>query len=359
MKEYLLSSAFSSSEHDLTGGNKSSNHFVLAKVCLHYLCCSNLPANQEAGNTFREYAIENWLKHKEISGLDDLSFHRLLTKFLEERNANFNKWATIFESQQRTDEDVPYNDDSVPGPLYFAALLGLVPTIEILLERDASSIDNIGGVFGIALQVACAKGYDAAIAILLRSNADVKIKAGELGSAIGASAFHGRYSLVFELLGRGATVDEQDRRDRTPLYYAVMKGHLEITKLLLENGADPSIPDKNGWTPLNIASINGHFEIVRLLLDKGANIEVAVDGWTPLSSASYNGHLEIVRHLLGKGASLETSHIGGWMPVNAASDKGHLEVVKYLIQKGASLVTLDSTGQSPLFRAVRGGHLEL
>jgi len=40
-------------------------------------------------------------------------------------------------------------------------------------------------------------------------------------------------------LGEGADVDIKDTDDRTPLYYAVSKGHEAVGRLLLQYGAGP------------------------------------------------------------------------------------------------------------------------
>ncbi|KAJ7125965.1 ankyrin repeat-containing domain protein, partial [Mycena epipterygia] len=57
-----------------------------------------------------------------------------------------------------------------------------------------------------------------------------------------------------------------DSYSRTPLSYAVERGHQGIVELLLQqNGVDPNTPDSYSRTPLSYAASNGHQGIVELL----------------------------------------------------------------------------------------------
>jgi len=65
----------------------------------------------------------------------------------------------------------------------------------------------------------------------------------------------------------GINVTQADKRGRTPLYMASLKGHNPVVKLLLNApGINASVADVDGQTPLFVASIGGHVEVVRLLL---------------------------------------------------------------------------------------------
>ena len=51
----------------------------------------------------------------------------------------------------------------------------------------------------------------------------------------------------------------------TPIFWAAMKGHIEIVRLLLETTNNPNSADIHGQTPMWIAEQCGHQEIVKLL----------------------------------------------------------------------------------------------
>ncbi|KIW28009.1 uncharacterized protein PV07_07701 [Cladophialophora immunda] len=56
-------------------------------------------------------------------------------------------------------------------------------------------------------------------------------------------------------------VNLRDNKGRTPIFYAVQLGSLELTELLLQAGADLDIEDDDGDTPLSIAAFDSWREI--------------------------------------------------------------------------------------------------
>lgn len=66
---------------------------------------------------------------------------------------------------------------------------------------------------------------------------------------------------------KGADVNAQDEKGRSPLLLAAARGHTAICRLLLDAGADPSLSDVAGLTPLQAARVNRHRDTERLLLD--------------------------------------------------------------------------------------------
>ena len=55
------------------------------------------------------------------------------------------------------------------------------------------------------------------------------------------------------LLDRGASVEVQDNKGRTPLHY--VPNNIEMTQLLLEQGADANAQDKEGQTALHMQAL--------------------------------------------------------------------------------------------------------
>jgi len=145
----------------------------------------------------------------------------------------------------------------------------------------------------------------------------------------------GMYNEVVEklLLGKWAESEAKDKSGRTPLSWAVEKGHEAVVKLLLENGAEP---DKNkGRTPPSWATKKGHEAVVKLLLEKGAELDAKdKDGRTPLSWAAEKSHEAVVKLLLEEGAELEAKDKDGRTPLSWAAEKGREAVVKLLLEKG-------------------------
>ncbi|MEZ0260633.1 MAG: ankyrin repeat domain-containing protein [Alphaproteobacteria bacterium] len=95
------------------------------------------------------------------------------------------------------------------------------------------------------------------------------------------------YTLVRDLINRGASPDVFNDRDQWPLQACICYGHNEIGLLLIEKGADPDLrsPDSLN-SPLFLAAHNARVEIVKALLDRGAKLDTPGDqGDTALEEA--------------------------------------------------------------------------
>jgi ankyrin repeat protein len=88
----------------------------------------------------------------------------------------------------------------------------------------------------------------------------------------------------------------------TPPLFALINGHLEITRLLLSQGAQPSTyHDFPHYTPLLAAAKAQYWEIVKLLVENNADTtRVNAKEETILILAAKAGKKEIVQLLLEK-----------------------------------------------------------
>ncbi|KAI3893438.1 hypothetical protein MKX03_020282, partial [Papaver bracteatum] len=102
-------------------------------------------------------------------------------------------------------------------------------------------------------------------------------------------------------------VDSRDRKGRTPLLHASLKGHFDTFRYLLEKGADPDVSDDMNATPLICAAKSGDTKIITLLLSRGVRVDVAArictGSFTALWYAASNGHPDAVKVLLDHGAN--------------------------------------------------------
>jgi ankyrin repeat protein len=140
---------------------------------------------------------------------------------------------------------------------------------------------------------------------------------------------------VSRLLSVGADVNAKDRRARTPLHWASLRGHVQVFKELLDHGADIDATNNRDRTPLCFACANGHVSIVTELLSRGANTEAKDigDGKTPLHDASGRGHLLVVKALLSGGADTLAASNYGQLPIHYAVIHEKSDVSKYLFQQ--------------------------
>lgn len=126
----------------------------------------------------------------------------------------------------------------------------------------------------------------------------------------------------------------------TPMYGALVMGHLEVARFLLEHGANVNTKNRRGHTPLHDFSRLGNVEAMRLLLDFGADTNVRDSlGWSPLDEVALNGRHEATHILLQHSADANAKNYWGRSSLHYASKKGHVEVVRLLIKHGCTGLT--------------------
>ena len=82
---------------------------------------------------------------------------------------------------------------------------------------------------------------------------------------------------------------------RSPLYYASIRGHIDMVRLLLKHGADPNLPEHcaSKGKALFEASAFNNIELMELLIEHGANADAYVDSsGNCLSIAQQGGERE-------------------------------------------------------------------
>jgi len=85
-----------------------------------------------------------------------------------------------------------------------------------------------------------------------------------------SAATNGRVAVVGYLLrirAVRATIDAQDYKGRTALWWAAFQGHVGVVKLLVEAGVNPMIANDSydGRTPMSMAQLRGHHQCIELL----------------------------------------------------------------------------------------------
>jgi ankyrin repeat protein len=79
-----------------------------------------------------------------------------------------------------------------------------------------------------------------------------------------------------DIYGSGVTV--------TPLYEAVLMGHIDVARLLVARGADINrLPRRGTQSLLFLADQNGDVDMCRLLIEAGVDLQAGDEsGWTAL-----------------------------------------------------------------------------
>ena len=131
--------------------------------------------------------------------------------------------------------------------------------------------------------------------------------------------------------------------EKTPMYIAAEKGHVEIITKLVELGSHAiDTPARDGCTPMFAATWNGHVLAIETLVRLGSKaIDTPNnDGWTPMFAAALNGHVSAIETLVRLGSTaIDTPDNDGWTPVCWAARRGYTGCLKTLKLLGADCST--------------------
>jgi ankyrin repeat protein len=170
--------------------------------------------------------------------------------------------------------------------------------------------------------------------------------------------------MVEWLLVKGSDVEERDARGRSPLSWAVERGHTRVTMILLEYGAKSDTEwlryDQYQQSMLYNTAAKGHASVILLPPATHANTGPGhYRGWTLIHGAAYHGMHDAVQILLDRGASIESRDIFGQTPLILAADNGHPVTVGLLILRGADLKARDNDGKTAYSCAALNYHEEV
>jgi ankyrin repeat protein len=221
--------------------------------------------------------------------------------------------------------DVNATDGDSKTALYQACQDGQVEMVRMLLGHGADV--NLGGIYGTALQEACAVPT----------------------STTSPQGLESRYATIVRiLLDHGADVNGHLRGSRPALSLACASGRPEIVQMLIDRGADVNERDEFWGTVICVAAHHGHKDTIRILLDRGADANARRGTHSQFECALLSacrpksGYIdrELVQLLLDSGADPNTKGIGRSNALRIASNA---EVVEMLMQAGATMDTFDRT----------------
>lgn len=250
------------------------------------------------------------------------------------------------------------------SPLCLAIIKNRVNIANILFEHDTSTTSTTEGIV-TALHCASLTGDHETAAMLLQRGAPA--------SRIACTVW-GRFELLRSSGLLGPTgIGPAVHLSCSPLSLAVIKGHLEVTKLLLASGArvdeecewsgvQPESRKRSTWpckaTCLIIAAKNGHYKILKALLEYKPDINALdTSGRSALVVAAERGHEKCVNRLLNAHATNEAQLRGA--ALRAAGINGYLGCFRALCATGINLERTDENGHSPLWLAASSGDVGL
>ncbi|CAD0010045.1 unnamed protein product [Aureobasidium pullulans] len=396
----------------------------IASVLLTYLLCLEKEIAQDkiaSAYPLAFYAAKYWMHFGRVADSEDTRLHILIDKLLLEPGRR-SRWLSVYDPDtpgwrfERT--SLP-----TPEPLYHASLCGL-EQVSIRLLEGGADVNTVGGRYENALQAAAAGNHENItkllinwgadvnaynsvstlqiasrnicrniVRLLLANGAHVNAHSGMYGNALQAACAGNNADTVQILLEHGADVNAQGGRYGSALQAACVKGKPEMVRMLLNRGADVNVRGGHYGSVLRAAYIRDDAEIVRMLLDSGtihkvrdhaeivrilldsvkcvkfkarrySNVleaamaeaeDVAIvdlrESMTLLHHAAQLGSEAAARRCLELGANICIRDIDGGTPLHLAAGGGHLGVVKLLLQAGSDKNALDFWNRTPLERA--------
>ena len=179
------------------------------------------------------------------------------------------------------------DNDSI-SPLLLAILNDHVDCVRTLLEFRANGFppQNELKPKYLPLNVACKIGNHEVVKMILERFGSTELaKSKHLltrssqCNAEGLLPFHivascGNTSLLPLLLKYGADINQLDKLNKwSPIFYAVMEGHVSMTRELISNGANFDVEDEDGCDPLYYAIWDGNISVLNVLLEDNGGVK--------------------------------------------------------------------------------------
>ncbi|MFC1855821.1 ankyrin repeat domain-containing protein [Thermodesulfobacteriota bacterium] len=120
----------------------------------------------------------------------------------------------------------------------------------------------------------------------------------DMGGHILGFSYRGDVRRIRIYIKAGATLNERDTTNKTPLINAGLYGHTEVAKMLIEAGADINAQEDNGKTALIMAAWWNNPKVAELLINANADLSLKdAAGMTALDRAKKKNNKPIIKML--------------------------------------------------------------
>ncbi|KAH7019752.1 ankyrin repeat-containing domain protein [Ilyonectria destructans] len=358
VKEYMLSPRLGKGALANYQTSERLANAALARSCLFYLLHYNsgeiAPKLEFNEWPLLEYAARNWMSHWHLAGVENQQspeLHDTAQCFFDPQSSHaYVNWLNVSvpdamplgdSTSSHHCREMRTSAHNYHQPLYWAASIGNLALVEWLLAKGAE-VSSREGQLGSALGAAAFHGHANVVECLLEHGADPNLADSEFGNVLQVAALGGSIEAVKQLLDAGAVVNALGGAYNTALVAATSKEHHDVVALLIKNGADTSIGSHEHGSSLYQAALVGDTSTVMTLLGAGADINELQDSdGTALYAASLRGSVPLVELLLRKGADVNKGGRGEFgYPISVAAAGGHAQVVRILTEAGAEVNVL-------------------
>ncbi len=265
-----------------------------------------------------------------------------------------------FENSYHTSINFASEEGLTAPPIVRAAQAGSVVEVETLLDQrsDINARHVQSGRSALAVAAHC--GNEDVVRLLLQYGASVNERDTSQLTPLHLASLRGHVGVVDSLLQEHADIDAKGPNDQTPLHIAAEKGQIDIAEILLRKKARVNARDTAQMTPLHISAKHGDEAMTDLLINNGAHVEAKDSSFMgPIHYACEGGHLAVITILLNKKADLEAAGKASMTPLLYASSSGQAHVVELLLKKKASVKHKGEGEMTALHWASFNGHVEV
>ncbi|CAI8018576.1 Serine/threonine-protein phosphatase 6 regulatory ankyrin repeat subunit C [Geodia barretti] len=205
------------------------------------------------------------------------------------------------------------------GELWDACRSGDVITAASLLNSGAD-IEALYWDSGTPLLFAIMKDKIQVIRLLISRGADLNLGNGsplKWAASVGVDALK-------ELVQEGASLDLQDERGDSAVFYAVRRQKPDVLRELVRAGSNVNLLNEEGLTPLIYATMTGSSVMANILLEGkhiDLDIQENVGRWSALHFSAENGDSATTYALIKAGANVDLKAKNGWTAIEMAEVK--------------------------------------
>lgn len=240
--------------------------------------------------------------------------------------------------------------------LFMAAKLGHASMVKLLCQRKAELMPDNNGDTPLH---AAAKGNHTGIALFLLDVVPIDEPGCTGRTPLYYAVIRGRMEMTELLLTRGACIEARDVEGRYAIIRAVDAGHSAIAKLLLRLNHTMKCRNPDGRTLLHAAVAQDDEDLVEFLLERGCGTFEAGNQslLPPFLEAVDRGSLKLVKTFLSHDCDrvvLKTEY--GSTCIHLTAWAGDLSMLELLVKFGADVSAADSSGETAMHVAARGNH---
>ncbi len=189
---------------------------------------------------------------------------------------------------------------------------------------------------------------------LIKQGADINIRAEYNYSPIEYACLNNNYEAVKILL-----YNKVETKGRGLLHIACLNGNTNIENLLIKNGCNVNEFDKYNRTPAYWAIQGGSLKCLKMLYENGANFKLRKCGdENLLYFAVGEGKIEIVKYLINIGMDKYINDIEFPLLI-LATNYNNKEMVKLLIKYNINVDLKDENGNTALINSVEQAKYEI